>query len=243
MKKLTQKELETRLAEVMAKIAEHEEVSSRNSERCREAKAKLMETLTEHLEKAGFLNASINIYSFENPPDVNVQFGHSNDNYSSLNITFKDHKVTRYSVEGWSNSGQSVDIADAYSYYSMVADVMKKLMMPDSASSLGAFFDTIDNFKEPEMEPWPDYNMAELRREKACLEGQLRVIALDLKPGKIIEYFDERRGRRGAWFRVEVVCVTPKMLTFKFAGSNYECRKALNPEYFRPADHTGEVVA
>jgi len=212
---MTRKEIENRIAELDALIAEDDRVSEENSMLYNKAYRELETELMAHLKDAGY---PVNEYT---TIDARRMFGSKaayvsfkNKNRTEFNVTFKDKKVLDVSASGISNRGATAEeLVDMGNYYKMVAQIMKKLNSEYFSTNMALFFDAIDNFTEPERIKGVD-GIYELKNERRELERQIKVLDLELEVGKSVEVYFESTGRwnRSRWIEATVEKMTEKLI-------------------------------
>jgi len=212
---MTRKEIENRIAELDAMIAEDDRVSEENRVLYNKAHRELEKDLMDYLKDAGYpVNEFTTI-------DAGMMFGSKavyvrfkNKSRTEFNVTFQDGKVADVSATGISNRGATAEeLADMGSYYKMVASIMEKINSTYFSTDLGLFFKAIDDFTAPEMKKGID-GIYELKNERKELEKQIKVLGLELEVGKPVEVYMEgtNRWNRSRWVEATVERMTEKMI-------------------------------
>jgi len=212
---MTRKEIENRIAELDAIIAEDDRVSEENRTLYNKAHRELETDLMDYLKDAGY---PVNEFT---AIDARMMFGSKavyvsfkNKNRTEFSVTFQDGKVADVSATGISNRGATVEeLADMGSYYKMVASIMEKINSTFFSTELSLFFKAIDDFTTPEMKKGID-GIYELKNERKELEKQIKVLGLELEVGKPVEVYMEKTSRwnRSRWVEATVERMTEKMI-------------------------------
>lgn len=211
----TRKEIEDRIAELDAIIAEDDRVSEENRMLYNEAHRKLEADLMDYLKDAGYPVdefTTIDARMMFGSKAVSVSF--KNKSRTEFNVTFKDGKVADIRATGISSRGATAeDLADMGSYYKMAALIMEKLNSKYFSTNLSLFFGAIENFTEPEMKKGVD-GIYEIKNERRELEKQARVLGLELEVGKTVEVYFEGTSRRfrSRWLEATIEKLTDKMV-------------------------------
>lgn len=211
----TRKEIEDRIAELDVIIAEDNKISEENSRLYNESQRILAKNLLDHLKDAGYpVNefTSIDVRAMFGTKAVTARF--SNKSRTELYVSFGVNKVTDVSAAGISSRNATPeDLADMGSYYTMVATVMERLNSEYFLTNMALFFDTLDNYKEPEMKKGIE-GAYKMKEEKRNLEKMLKVLDLGLEVGKTVEVFFEGNGRRwrSCWRQATIEKMTEKTI-------------------------------
>jgi len=212
---MTRKEIENRIAELDAMIAEDDRVSEENSMLYNKAYREHEKELMDYLKDAGY---PVNEYT---TIDARRIFGSKaayvsfkNKNRTEFNVTFNNRKVTDVSATGISNRGATAEeLVDMGNYYKMVALIMEKINSEYFSTNMSLFFEAIDNFTEPERKKGVD-GIYEFKNERRELEKQIKVLDLELEVGKPVEVYIEKTSRwnRSRWVEATVERMTEKMI-------------------------------
>jgi len=213
----TRKEIEDRIAELDAIIAEDDKISEENSRLYHEAVNKIESDLKACLKEVGypvdeFTRVDNRIYAFSEPKNRRVMVSFKNKTNTEFTVTFMDRKVEEVSATGISSRGTPDDLSDMESYYKMVSQIMDKLNSKYFATNMSLFFDTLENFTFPEMKAGT--LKPETREERNELNKQLKVLNLELEVGKPVEVYIEKTNRwsRSRWVEATVERMTEKMV-------------------------------
>jgi len=207
----TRKEIENRIAELDAIIADDEKISDENRALYYEAHRKLEAELTGYLKDAGYPVDERTMVDTRMMYDTKTAYvSFKTKGSAEFNITFKDKKVTDASATGISSRGATPeDLAEMGSYYKIVAQVMEKI---NSDMGLSLFFEAIEKFTEPKFRVGVD-NIYNIKTERKDLENQLKVLSLELEVGKTVEvYFEGTRRSGSRWREATIERLTEKMV-------------------------------
>jgi len=209
------KEIEDRIAELDAIIAEDDKISEENRVLYYEAHRKLEADLKDYLKDAGYPVdefTTVDGRMMYGNKAVSVSF--KNKSRAEFNVTFRDGKIADVSSTGISSRGTTAeDLADMESYYKMAALIMERLNSKYFFTNLSLFFGAIEKFTEPEMKKGVD-GVYGLKSEREELKKRIRVLGLELEVGKTVEVYFEGTSRRyrSCWREATIEKLTDKMV-------------------------------
>jgi len=211
---MNKRDIEKRIAELNALITVAEKIDNDNQAVYHAAQKELHDSLLKILTEAGFPvneETRVSAYAYGEPKNrqVSVQF----KNHSDYNVDFRGRKLVRFSTSGISSHGTDSldDLVKVQPYYDMVNRVNEKLTSQYFDSNMQVFFDTIENFKSPDLKN--DLNAGEYRRQIVVLEDELRVLDLELEVGKAVQFQYKSTG--GRWSRTYWADYTVEKMTAK----------------------------
>ena len=226
----TRKEIENRLAELNALIAEDDGISAENNRLFNEAERQLKLDLKDYLKEAGYpvnelTSVDVRMWGFTDPVNRSVSVGFKSKDRSEFTVTFRDKKIQEVNATGISSRGTVEDLNDMESYYKMVAQVMERLNSKYFSTNMVLFFETLESFTYPEMKAGT--LKPEIREERNELKKLLRVLDLELEVGKTVEVYIEgtNRWRRSRWTEATIERMTEKMI---YINSKAYGTKAIN---------------
>jgi hypothetical protein len=207
--------IERKIQEVEAKIAENEAIEAFNDSARNIAYDQMIANIQGHLLADGFQNlksARISMWSTEDRK-LDLLFG---ANRHEFRATLSKKGIDSYSISGISgstNRGEDAinidEILEVTDYYESVSNALKAL-----TKGFPKLWKLIESFKWPVAKPLP-YDTISLKKTMADLETIKKVNSLKLYEGKDIEYFEPKLGSSkwgNNWAKGTVVKMTPKLI-------------------------------
>jgi hypothetical protein len=212
---MTKKEIENRLAEINALVAEDDIISQENSRLYWETENKLISDLRDHLKDAGFpvndlTRVDNRMYGFTTPENRRIAVSFKNKDGAEFDVTFRDKKVEEVRSTGIRSSGTIEDLNGMESYYKLVVQIMERLNSKYFSTNMSLFFETLEKYAYPEMKA--GVLTPEIREERNVLNHQLKLLNLELEVGKPVEVYIEKTNRftRSRWIEATVEKLTEK---------------------------------
>jgi len=213
----SRKEIEDRIAELDAIIAEDDNISEENSRLYHESQRKLEADLRDHLKDAGFpvdefTRIDIRIYGQPSPEQNRVCVYFGNKNRNDISVTFRNKAVEEVSITGISGHGTKENLNDMGDYYKKVALVLEGINSTHFSTNLCLFFEALESFTYPEMKRGTIH--PNVREERNELNRELKILDLGLEVGKSVEVYIEKTNRwsRSQWVEATVEKMTEKQI-------------------------------
>jgi len=214
---MTRQEIENRVAELDAMIAEDNKISEENSRLYHESQNKLQSDLTAHLKDAGYpvdeyTKIDIRIYGKPEPEQNRVCVYFGNKNRNDVSVTFRNKAVEEISITGISGHGTAENLSDMRDYYKKVALVLENINSKYFSTNMSLFFDTLESFTYPEMRMGKLH--PNVREERNELNRELKLLDIGLEVGKSVEVYIEKQNRwsRSQWVEATVEKMTEKLI-------------------------------
>jgi hypothetical protein len=232
------KDIQKEIKNIDFLISQTDTISERNSKAYNANQNELKEKLVSMLKDAGFPEATIDLGWWrygEQIPQVTATF--YKKDFNTIEVEWNGRIVKEIKISSIGARGEVglAAIGEIEEYLNIAKTVMEKLSNKFCQSNLNSFFETAKNWKEPKLETWEGTSKYELNEKKRVLEDELRILELDLVPGKVLEYHFESntKWRNDRWEEIEIVDTTSKRFTYKTPGSHNQYTETRKLDYRR----------